>query len=79
VAAESPQWADHVTVTLEGRELRPVPDQAQPTYAIPTSGGHLVVDLAAAEPWWRAAQAVLVLFVCFMAVPLGNRRSRRQA
>jgi hypothetical protein len=79
VAAESPQWADHVTVTLEGRDLHPVPDQAQPTYAIPTSGGHLVVDLAAAEPWWRAAQAVLVLFVCFMAVPLGNRRSRRQA
>lgn len=79
VAAESPQWADHVTVTLEGRDLQPVPDRAQPTYAIPTSGGHLVIDLAAAEPWWRAAQAVLVLFVCFMAVPLGNRRSRRQA
>jgi GT2 family glycosyltransferase len=79
VAAESPQWADHVSVTLDGRELRPVPDQAQPTYAVPASGGHLVIDLAAAQPWWRAAQAVLVVFVCFMAVPLGTRRSRRPA
>jgi GT2 family glycosyltransferase len=77
VAAESAQWAEHVTVTLDGRDLRPDPDSGQPTYAIPTSGGHLVVDLAAAEPWWRVAQAVLVVFVCFMALPLGNRRSRR--
>jgi GT2 family glycosyltransferase len=79
VVAESPEWANHVIVTLDGRELRPVPDEALPTFAIPTSGGRLVVDLAAADPSWRAAQAVLVAFVSFMALPLGNRRSRRTA
>jgi hypothetical protein len=39
----------------------------------------VLVDLAAAQPWWRLGQAVLLAFVVFMAVPFGNRRSRRRA
>jgi hypothetical protein len=77
VVAEPPEWAQHVTVRLDGAELSPVGDAKQPTYLIPASGGHLVIDLAASEPWWRLAQGVLLAFVCFMALPFGNRRSRR--
>ena len=79
VLAEPPEWADHVTVSLDGSRLSPVDGAGQPTYLVPASGGHLVIDLAAAQPWWRLAQAVLLAFVCFMALPLGNRRSRRRA
>ncbi|WP_347350269.1 glycosyltransferase [Intrasporangium sp.] len=79
VVAEPTEWADHVSVTLDGALLAPVPGTAQPTYLVPASGGHLVIDLATAHPWWTLAQAVLLGFVCFMALPLGNRRSRRRA
>ncbi|MDN5798389.1 MAG: glycosyltransferase family 2 protein, partial [Intrasporangium sp.] len=79
VVAEPPEWADHVTVTLDGTVLSAAPGTAQPTYLVPASGGQLVIDLAAAHPWWTLVQAVLLAFVCFMAIPLGNRRSRRRS
>jgi hypothetical protein len=56
-----------------------VPGAAQPTYAVPPTAGDLVVDLAAAQPWWRLGQALLVGLVVFLALPFGNRRSRRRA
>lgn len=77
VVAEPKEWAEHVTVTLDDAVLAPASGEGAPTYLIPASGGHLVIDLAAAEPWWRLAQAVLLAFVVFMALPFGNRRSRR--
>jgi hypothetical protein len=79
VVAEPSQWADHAVVTLDGQQLSPVAGTDQPTYAVPAAGGDLRVDLAAADPWWRLAQAVLLAFVVFMALPFGNRRSRRRA
>ena len=57
----------------------PVAGADQPTYAVPAAGGDLRVDLAAADPWWRVGQAALLAFVVFMAVPFGNRRSRRRS
>lgn len=77
VVAEPLEWSDHVTVTIDDVALSPVSGTAQPTYLVPANGGHLVIDLAAADPWWRLGQIVLLVFVCFMALPLGNRRSRR--
>lgn len=79
VVAEAAEWAAHAVVSMDGRVLAPVAGAAQPTYAVPRQGGHLTIDLAAAEPWWRLGQAVLLAFVVFMAVPFGNRRSRRRA
>ncbi|MDN5790014.1 MAG: glycosyltransferase family 2 protein, partial [Micrococcales bacterium] len=78
VFAESPQWSGDASVTLDGRVLEPESGQEQPSYVIPNKGGHLKVDLAAAQPWWRIGQAALLAFVVFMAVPFGNRRSRRR-
>ncbi|WP_404388223.1 glycosyltransferase family 2 protein [Humibacillus xanthopallidus] len=79
VVAEPAQWADHAVVTLDGQVLAPVAGTDQPTYAVPAAGGSLRVDLAAADPWWRLGQAALLAFVVFMALPFGNRRSRRRA
>ena len=78
VVAEPPEWSHHASVSIDGRRLLPLDGAVQPTYAVPPSGGHLTIDLAAAEPWWRLAQTLLLAFVVFMAVPLGNRRSRRR-
>jgi hypothetical protein len=79
VVAEPAQWADHAVVTFDGRALTPVAGTDQPTYAVPAAGGDLRVDLAAADPWWRLAQAALLALVVFMAIPFGNRRSRRRS
>lgn len=78
LVAEPAEWAAHARVTVDGRVLTPVPETEQPTYAVPPEGGRVRVDLAAAQPWWRLGQGVLLAFVVFMAVPFGNRRSRRQ-
>jgi GT2 family glycosyltransferase len=78
VVAEPREWAAHAVVSLDGRVLTAVPGAAQPTYAVPRQGGHLTIDLAAAQPWWRLGQALLLAFVVFMALPFGNRRSRRR-
>lgn len=78
VVAEPAGWADHALVTFDGRRLTPLAGSRQPTYAVPPTAGHLRIDLAAADPSWRLGQAVLLGFVIFMAVPFGNRRSRRR-
>ena len=79
VVAEPAQWAEQAVVTIDGQPLSPVAGADQPTYAVPAAGGDLRVDLAAADPWWRLGQAALLAFVVFMAVPFGNRRSRRRS
>ncbi|MER7071499.1 glycosyltransferase family 2 protein [Terrabacter sp. NPDC000476] len=79
VLAEPPEWADSARVTFAGAVLPRVPGTDQPTYAVPSTSGDLEIDLAAAEPWWRVGQAALLGLVVFLAVPFGNRRSRRRA
>ncbi len=78
VVAEPPEWAEQAVVTLDGLRLTPVAGADQPTYAMPAAGGELRVDLAAADPWWRLSQAALLALVVFLALPFGNRRSRRR-
>ncbi len=79
VMAEPTEWSEQAVVTFDGRRLDPVPGAIQPTYAVPPTSGDLVVDLAAAQPWWRLGQALLVGLVVFLALPFGNRRSRRRS
>ncbi|WP_242652699.1 glycosyltransferase family 2 protein [Intrasporangium flavum] len=79
VLAEPAEWARHAVVTYDGAPLSPVSGATQPTYDLPAGAGALRVDLAAAQPWWRIGQAALLAFVVFMALPFGNRRSRRRA
>jgi len=79
VMAEPTEWSGQAVVTFDGRRLDPVPGATQPTYAVPPTSGDLVVDLAAAQPWWRLGQALLVGLVVFLALPFGNRRSRRRS
>jgi GT2 family glycosyltransferase len=79
VLAEPLEWTDHAAVSFAGRPLTPMAGAPQPTYAVPASAGRLTVDLAAGQPWWHLGQALLLAFVVFMALPFGNRRSRRRA
>lgn len=79
VVAEPREWSAHAVVSVDGRTLSPLPRTTQPTYAVPDAGGRLTIDLAAAEPWWRLGQAVLLALVVFLALPFGNRRSRRRS
>jgi Predicted glycosyltransferases len=77
VVAEPSEWARHGVVELDGRPLQPVAGQSQPSYDLPPAGGQLRIDLTAYQPWWRLAQGIVLTFVVFMALPFGNRRSRR--
>lgn len=78
VVAEPMEWSSHAVVSVDGHPLTPVADADQPTYAVPETGGRLTVDLAAADPWWRLGQSTLLALVVFLAIPFGNRRSRRR-
>ncbi|HET7398328.1 MAG TPA: glycosyltransferase family 2 protein [Intrasporangium sp.] len=79
VVAEPASWSASARVSVDGRVIAPLPGREQPTYAVPAGGGHLEIDLAAAEPWWRLAQGGLLGLVLFLAVPFGNRRSRSRS
>ena len=77
VVAEPSEWARHGVVEFDGIHLQPLAGQTQPSYDLPPAGGLLRIDLATYQPWWRLAQGIALAFVVFMALPFGNRRSRR--
>ncbi|MEI2732868.1 MAG: glycosyltransferase [Dermatophilaceae bacterium] len=77
VFAESPDWASRARVTFDGQALAPLPGGGTPAYALPPRAGQLQVDLPPVHARWFLAQLALVAFVVFMAIPFGNRRSRR--
>ena len=79
VVAEPEGWAQQALVTWNDVPLLARPGAAQPTYDVPKTPGDLRIDLAAADPWWRLGQGVLLGFVVFLALPFGNRRSRRRS
>lgn len=78
VVAESPDWAQRAQVRYAGDLLTAQPGEGTPAYRLPTGAGTLQVDLPPVHPRWFLAQLLLVAFVVFMAIPFGNRRSRRQ-
>lgn len=79
VFAEAPEWAAAAVVTFEGVRLSPVSPKGTPTYALPSTRGHLVADLPPSHPRWFAAQLALLGLVVFLSIPFGTRRSRRRS
>lgn len=77
VFAESADWADRAQVRFDGEVLSPQPGAGTPAYRLPARAGQLSVDLPPEHPRWVLGQLALLAFVVFMAVPFGNRRSRR--
>ena len=77
VFAEPAEWAVRAEVRYDGILLSPVDGQTLPTYSLPEHAGHLSADVPPVYREWFLAQVALVLFVVFMAIPFGNRRSRR--
>ncbi|GAA1254963.1 hypothetical protein [Oryzihumus leptocrescens] len=68
---------ESVAVTVDGRRLAAEAGAAQPTYDLPATARHLTVEVEPAHHWWTRGQLGLLALVVFLAVPLGNRRSRR--
>lgn len=79
VVSEDPAWADQARVTFDAQVLQPVAGTARPTYSLPASAGSLDVRVEATHSRWRWAQLALLALTAFLAVPFGNRRSRRVA
>lgn len=79
VLAEAPDLAEHASVTYDGQALLPVPGTDRPTYRLPATAGTVEVSLPATDRNWRWAQLGLLAVAIFLAVPFGNRRSRREA
>lgn len=78
VLAEGSGWTDHGRVTFEGRPLSASTSAAQPTYALPASGGHLVVQAGVRHEWLAWVQLGLLILVLYLAIPFGTRRSRAE-
>jgi GT2 family glycosyltransferase len=76
VLAEPDEWVRHARVTVDGRVLAPSGDS--PAYALPAGPATISVDVLPTSSTWRYAQGLLLLVVLFMAVPFGNRSSRRR-
>jgi hypothetical protein len=76
VLAEPDEWVRHARVTVDGRVLAPSGDS--PAYALPAGPATISVEVLPTSSTWRYAQGLLLLVVLFMAVPFGNRSSRRR-
>ncbi|MBO1755607.1 glycosyltransferase [Allobranchiibius sp. CTAmp26] len=78
VLAEGRGWADHGRVTFDGRVLSASTSANQPTYALPTSGGHLVVEAGVRHEWLAWMQLGLLILVLYLAIPFGARGARAE-
>lgn len=77
VLAEGADWRDHGTVTVGGHRVRPVVSGDRLSYPMPAAGGRLVIDPGVLHSKVALGQGVLAGLLLFLAVPFGNRRSRR--
>jgi hypothetical protein len=76
VLAEPDSWVRHARVTVDGQVLAPSGDGA--AYALPAGPARISVEVLPTSATWRSAQGILLLLVAFLAVPFGNRSSRRR-
>jgi hypothetical protein len=76
VLAEPREWIGHAQVRFDG-ELLTATAAGLPTYMLPERAGLLSVDIPPRDPGWFAGQLALLALTVFLAVPFGNRRSRR--
>jgi hypothetical protein len=77
VLAEPPAWTRHAKVTSDGTVLAPTGEQA--AYRLPAGAHTVTVDVLPGDQWWRWAQGITLLVLAFLAIPFGNRASRRRA
>jgi GT2 family glycosyltransferase len=77
VVAESPDWAGWAQVAVDGRTVEQVAGTGPPAYLLPASAGTLTVSLPPRHGRWYQIQLALLGIATFLAVPFGNRRSRR--
>ena len=76
VLAEPADWVRHARVSVDGTVLAPSGDGA--TYPLPAGPATLSVEVLPTSSTWRHAQGLLLLLVVFLALPFGNRSSRRR-
>ena len=79
VLSEGRGWQSLGHVTLNGHALHPTTVHGLPAYRLGADGGRLVVDPGVAFHRLRLGQGVLLVLCVFLAVPFGNRSSRRRA
>ena len=77
VLAEPVEWTRHARVTVDGRVLAPRAGSA--AYDLPAGPATIRAQVLPTDPWWRNVQAIALLLVVFLAVPFGNRGSRRRS
>ncbi len=77
VVAEPTEWATVAEVRYDGVRLSATSGTGMPTYALPERAGVLTIDVPPTHRRWFLAQLAVVLLTIFLAVPFGNRRSRR--
>jgi hypothetical protein len=75
--AEPAGWTEHATVTVDGRTVSADGDTA--AYPLPAGHHTLEVTVQPTHPTWLMAQGLALLVALFLALPFGNRASRRQA
>jgi len=77
VISEGAGWRQHGRVTVNGHPLTAVMQADLLTYPVPASGGRLVIDPGVQHADIVLAQGALTALLLFLAIPFGNRRSRR--
>lgn len=76
VLAEPQEWTRHARVTSDGTVLAPGGDGA--AYPVPAGSHRLVVTVLPSDTYWRYLQGLGLLVAVFVAIPFGNRASRRR-
>jgi hypothetical protein len=77
VLAEPADWVRHARVTSDGQVLAPRGEQA--AYEVPAGAHTLEVQVLPREIGWRWLQGLALLVTAFIAIPFGNRASRRRS
>jgi len=74
--AEPGGWTRHATVSVDGRRV--VADGDTAAYPLPAGHHTLTVTVRPTESTWLLVQGLALLLTLFLALPFGNRASRRR-
>ncbi len=77
VVAESPEWARVAEVRVDGTLVPARTIGGLPAYALPAQAAQVSIEVPPTDRRWFLVQLGLVALAVFLAVPFGNRRSRR--
>jgi hypothetical protein len=77
VLAEPSDWVRHARVEVDGHIVAPADEGT--AYPVPAGSHTISVEVLPSESTWRWAQGLALLLVVFLAIPFGNRASRRRS